>query len=106
MKIKSTNAMLSASMLSDDRFVKQLKQDIIKHNSSGQFFTVVFTKKDGTERRMTARMGVKKHLKGGSKGYEYNHLLGVWDSAAMGYRTINLRTLKRITMRGKTTVFK
>lgn len=93
-------------MLESNGFVSALKQDIIRENSNGQFFTAVFTKKDGTERRMTARIGVKKHLKGGSKGYEYDHLLGVWDCSSEQYRTINLRTLKRITMKGKTVLFK
>jgi hypothetical protein len=34
--------------------------------SAGRFVTVVFEKKDGTLRTLTGRLGVTKHLKGGT----------------------------------------
>ena len=34
-------------------------------NSNGKILTVVFVKKDGTERVLNGRLGVTKHLKGG-----------------------------------------
>ena len=33
--------------------------------AGGKIASVVFTKEDGSERKMTCRTGVKKHLKGG-----------------------------------------
>lgn len=36
---------------------------------SGQFFTAKFTKKNGEERTINGRVGVKKHLKGGVMPY-------------------------------------
>ena len=32
--------------------------------TNGKFFSVSFIKKDGSERKMTARLGVKKDIKG------------------------------------------
>lgn len=58
----------------------------------GQFFVVVFQKKDGSIRRMRAQHGVKKHLKGGLSTHSQNpeHLV-LWDADANGYRTIDDR---------------
>ena len=44
---------------------KQLIKD-----TKGKFFTVTFTKKDGTTRVMNARLGVKAYLKGGDLPYD------------------------------------
>ena len=57
---------------------------------NGKFFTVKFIKKDGTNRIMTARTGVKKYLKGGnSHNTNPNHII-VYDVQNKGYRTIDL----------------
>lgn len=66
-------------------------------------FSVVFTKKDGTERKMNCRTEVKKYLKG---GHNPNPKLGktmlvVFDVISKGYRTINLETLKEIKSQRK-----
>ena len=65
----------------------------------GRFFTAVFTKKNGEERVIRARLGVKKHLKGGTLKYnpdECNNLV-VFDLDKMEYRTIRFNALKKIT---------
>jgi len=60
-------------------------------------FTVEFTKKDGTERKMNCRMGVKKYLKG--TGMNYNPvekgLLTVFDMQKGQYRCIPLDRVKK-----------
>lgn len=43
-------------------------QDIIS-KTNGKAFTVCFTKKDGSERVLTGRTDVRKHLKGGVATY-------------------------------------
>lgn len=75
------------------------KTDKLKKELKGKFFTVTFTKKDGTLRKMNARLGVTKHLKGGSKGYndsDFNYLT-VFDLGKKAYRTVNLSTVKSLT---------
>ena len=66
--------------------------------SNGQVFSTIFLKKDGTERSMTCRLGVKKYLKG--VGMKYNAidkgLLPVYDMHSKGYRMINLNTVKAL----------
>ena len=64
-------------------------------NTNGKFFTCFFVKKDGTLRKMTARVGVKKGLaNNGFVREEKENLVRVYDMTAKGYRTINLDTLK------------
>jgi hypothetical protein len=69
-----------------------------------RIFSVVFTKKDGTDREMVCRLGVSKHLKGGEKKYDPDSLnyLTVYDLQSEGYRTINVNTLKKIKVDGVT----
>jgi hypothetical protein len=71
-------------------------------NSKGSVFTVNFTKKDGTERIMNARLGVKKHLKGGSLPYNAveHGLIPVFDMQLGAYRMINKNTINAIRIGG------
>jgi hypothetical protein len=71
--------------------------ELIK-SSNGQVFSTVFVKKDGTERSMTCRLGVKKHLTGLGMKYEpvKMGLLPVYDMHSKGYRMINLKTVKAL----------
>ena len=66
-------------------------------STRGKFFAVTFTKKDGSTRRMVARLGVRKHVTG--KGLRYNPadygLVCVWDAQCRGYRMVNLKTISR-----------
>ena len=69
----------------------------------GKFFTIHFTKRDGTIRKMTCRTGVHKGLKGVGMGYSpsaYN-LKTVWDLGKQSYRTINLATTQTIVFQNK-----
>lgn len=76
----------------------------VKQLVGNTFFSVKFVKKDGSIRKMTARIGVKKHLKGGQKTYDSDSLnyLTVFDVQKKGYRTINLNTLRELKVKGKT----
>lgn len=69
-----------------------------------KIFSAEFIKKDGSLRKMVCRLGVKKHLKGGELGYDAEALnyLTVFDIQSEEYRTINVNTLKRITIDGVT----
>jgi hypothetical protein len=66
--------------------------------TKGKFFTVTFTKKDGTTRVMNARLGVKAYLKGGELPYnpEAKGLLPVYDVKTGDYRMINLKTVSHL----------
>ena len=83
--------------------------DIIQliKGTKGAFFTVKFIKKDGTERIMNCRLGVKKYLHGGELPYDpvAKGLLPVWDSVAAktsdGYRIINTNTILSAKIGGK-----
>lgn len=80
---------------------KQLIFDTNAKNN-GAFFSVKFIKKDGTEREMVARLGVKKHLKGGTMSYnpaDYN-LIPVFDVQKGDYRSISVNTLKQLKVDG------
>jgi hypothetical protein len=70
-----------------------MKDKILATN--GKFFSVSFVKKDGTERKMTARLGVKKDIKG--VGLKFNpserNLIVVFDIHKKAYRMINLSTI-------------
>ena len=83
--------------------------DIIQliKGTKGAFFTVKFIKKDGTERIMNCRLGVKKYLHGGELPYDpvAKGLLPVWDPVAAktsdGYRIINTNTILSAKIGGK-----
>lgn len=63
--------------------------------TNGKIFSVTFVKKDGTIRKMTARLGVKKDIKG--VGLSFNptakQLVVVFDMQKRAYRMINLQTI-------------
>ena len=73
-----------------------LLKSMIK-NTNGKFFTCFFVKKDGTLRKMTARVGVKKGLaNNGFAREEKENLICVYDMVAHDFRFINLSTLKSL----------
>ena len=78
--------------------MKNLTEVIEK--SAGKIFTVVFTKKDGSERVLNGRLGVAKFLVGGKKttGEEY---LTIYDLKSGGYRSVNKDTIKEVRFGGK-----
>jgi hypothetical protein len=76
---------------------KETAKELI-FDTKGKFFTVTFIKKDGSERVMNARFGVKKYLKGGTLAYdpaEFNYIT-VYDMGSKGYRMVNANTIKNL----------
>lgn len=71
--------------------------------SEGQIFNVEFIKRtDGQLRKMNARIGVVKHLKGGTKKYDdtAKKLLTVFDMAKAAYRSIPLDSITYAKVNG------
>ena len=84
---------------------KKLAREKVQSRIAGQgnkVFCVTFTKKDGTDRKMVARLGVKKGLKGGENKVVKpdNSYMTVYDMQKQAYRTLNLRTIKNIKLSG------
>ena len=79
-------------------------QDSIRQlieSSKGKIFSVCFTKKDGTDRVMVGKLGVKKHLKGGdSTTAHLRYLITCFDMQKGAYRSINLETVKWVKLGG------
>jgi hypothetical protein len=70
---------------------------LLKLNGS-KFFTVTFIKKDKSIRTINGRLGVTKHLKGGSSTLDKEKFLIVYSIADKGYRAINKETILNIRM--------
>lgn len=72
----------------------------IKTETRGKIFTVTFIeRKDGSNRIMTCRLGVKKYLKGGTLPYDpvEKNLIPVFDIKIKQYRMINIDGLTSLT---------
>ncbi len=83
------------------RTVSRYKVDEVIKSTHGKIFSCEFIKKDGSLRKMVARLGVQKNLKGGKNGVsEKNSLITVYDMIAGGYRMINLATLQALKISG------
>lgn len=86
--------------------INQMKVLSLIESTKGKFFTVFFTKKDGSERRLTGRTGVKKGVKGivgrVDSANDTNSYKKVWDSAKMEFRMVNLATISKIQFRKET----
>jgi len=71
--------------------------------TGGRIFFCTFIKKDGTLRRMTARVGVSKGVNG--KGLKFDPaergLVVVYDMDKRAFRMINTGTLRRVHIAGK-----
>ena len=72
----------------------------VLENTGGKFFTVEFLKKDGSIRKMNARTGVTKHLKGGDCTLDRSKFLIVFDVQAKDYRAINRESILSVTCEG------
>lgn len=78
---------------------KQVLEQIQKLGKDGRFFSVEFVKKDGSNRKMVARLGVTYDSKTGegmgwdplSRGY-----LPVWDAQKKDFRMVTLNTVKKL----------
>lgn len=68
--------------------------------SSGKMLTVTFLKKDGTERVLNGRLGVKKYLKGTGLNQMTTDSIVVYDVQNKGYRTINSDSILAVRLNG------
>ena len=68
--------------------------------AKGRIFAVEFVTKKGESRKMLARTGVTKHLKGGELTYDpiEKGMLIVFDMQKQAYRTVNLNTVTSISL--------
>lgn len=84
--------------------ITPLKAYILMKKSKGLIFTVDFLKIDGSKRTMNCRLGVSKGLTGKGASYdpETREKLFVYDIQSKGYRTINLDSLLKLKLGGKT----
>lgn len=80
---------------------KQTLDNVIE-STNGKIFQVIFIKKDGTERRMVARLGVTKYLKGGNATLDKNQYIIAFDMVKKAYRAINRDTIVSVTSMGET----
>lgn len=63
--------------------------------SNGKFFSVKFLKKDGSERKITARTQVRKGLSGGERCLPLKYL-SVYDVQKQQYRSINPESILEV----------
>lgn len=98
-----------AASLKEAEAVEVTTNEIVEKikDTKGAFFTVKFIKKDGTERVLNGRFGVKKYLRGGDLPYDpiQKGLLPVWDPQAVerggdGYRMITIGTIQSAKIGG------
>jgi hypothetical protein len=68
--------------------------------NTGEFFSIKFTKLDGTERLLVGRFGVHKHVKGGVSCLNDNN----WNFFDMkdGYRSVRIESIVEVTYDGVT----
>ena len=80
---------------------KSTAANLIK-NSEGTFFSVLFTKKDGSDRLLVGRIGVHKYVTGeGLKYAPSDHgLITVYDIQNAGYRMVTASTIKALNIHG------
>lgn len=70
--------------------------------SAGRFVTVVFEKKNGELRTLTGRLGVTKHLKGGTSTLNPDAYITLYDMVKKGYRAVNRETIRSVTINHET----
>jgi hypothetical protein len=78
------------------KYVNKVEAERILRGTNGKIFTCLYVKRDGAERLMNCRLGVRKYLKGGELPYDARSrgLLPVFDMKKGAYRIINLNTIK------------
>lgn len=82
--------------------VRRVRLETFIRRLDGKIFTVEFIKQDKTKRKMNARLGVSKFVKG--TGYPNGiktPCIKVYDMQKKGYRQINLETVSTIAANGK-----
>lgn len=73
----------------------------IIQSSNGKIITVKFIKKDGSERVLNGRLGVKKFLRGGEKTVDPSKFITIYDLQNQGYRNINRETILEVKLGGE-----
>ena len=78
---------------------KHKAKELIKE-SKGLIFAATFTKKDGTQRIMNARLGKKYTPTGKAAPFKpsYYNMISVYDMRKKGFRMINFNTLKKLSI--------
>ena len=77
--------------------------DVIKY-SNAKLMTVVFTKKDGTTRKMFCKVGVRRYLskKPNKKLKSFNpNIVNVFDVELKAYRSIRADSINSVILGGK-----
>jgi hypothetical protein len=90
-------------MLTSNVTLKDAQKLCRERKASGKWFGVTVVKReDGTPRRMIARGGVTKLLKGGELKFDpaKKRVLGIYDAVAKGYRFINLDGIVEVRTTG------
>ena len=74
------------------------KNQAIKTIKNGKFFSVEFTKKDGTLRKLHGRSGVVRYTNGKGRKYNPSELgyITVFDLQAKDYRLVDARTIVKL----------
>ena len=77
--------------------------DFVKKKVGGKIFTVEFVKLNGEVRKMTCRLGVRKHLAGGELAFDAKakNLLPVFDMVKQEYRMINFDSIIYLKVDGE-----
>jgi hypothetical protein len=90
--------------IKDTVFVKRVNLKELIQKTHGKIFWVHFYKKDGSPRKMIARTGVKKGVKGTGRGFK-NPLempyVRVFDMKKREWRMINLDTITEMHFQNK-----
>ena len=84
--------------------IQRVKLDRLFTDLDGKIGSVIFTKKDGSERKMNFRLGVKKGIRGVTNRtpadrYGTPFVVG-YDLKINEYRMINLATVKAVYANG------
>lgn len=95
---------VAANDLPDADTLPATRDALLELIDDGRFFSVEFTKRDGSLRTMQARIGVTRHLAGGEKAYSdaAKGIVTVYGTDAAGYRSIRIDAIHSLTVRGRT----
>jgi hypothetical protein len=72
----------------------------IIEQSQGKFFSCQFVKLNGEVRQMTARLGVKKYLKGGKSNVDSSKYITVFEPSSGSYKNINRDSIMSVKFKG------
>lgn len=89
--------------ITTDSFTRQIKA-LLKSNK-GKFFTVEFIKKNGDVRVMTCQQGYFKGHDGENTVAHIEKYLTVKEVGTGAFKNVNVETIRKITMEGRTLTF-